>query len=134
MTRGNAEYIGFLLARAREVLDEAEHLRNAGFTIGVVNRIYYACFYAVSALLMLEGQASAKHSGVMSMFDLLWIKPGRFPSEMGRFYHLIFEQRQRGDYQDLDSFEDADLALWLAQANSLIAAITAYVESHADLP
>lgn len=124
------EYIKHRVSRAKETLEEARLLFDGGFTMGVVNRIYYACFYAVSALMFSEGHSSSKHSGVMSLFDRLWIKPKRLPLQMGVFYHRIFEYRQRGDYQDLFSFESQDIASWLAEASDFIDTINKHLESH----
>jgi len=73
------------VARARQTLREAKHLFDGGFIEGVVNRLYYSCFYAVSALLLSEGHSRSKHSGVMSLFDELWIKPKRLPGEISDF-------------------------------------------------
>lgn len=63
------EYIRHRLARAKDTIAEAKTLLEAGFSVGVVNRLYYACFYAVSALLLSEGYSASKHSGVISLFD-----------------------------------------------------------------
>lgn len=90
-----------LLERARQTLAEAEVLIREGFLHGAVNRLYYACFYAVSALLRSENRFSSKHSGVIARFDQYWIKPGRLPVEMGRFYRSLFELRQQGDYANV---------------------------------
>ncbi|MCL4499885.1 MAG: HEPN domain-containing protein [Chloroflexi bacterium] len=124
------EYIGHRVSRAWETLAEAEALFNGGFTIGVVNRLYYACFYAVSALLLAEGHSSSKHSGVMSLFDRLWIKPRRLPAEAGEFYHVLFNRRQKGDYEDVLSFSKADLEAWLNQARLFIEQIAAWLEGN----
>lgn len=120
MTGQDIDYAKHRLMRSQETLDEAEHLFQGGFTKGVVNRIYYACFYSVSALLSVEGHARSKHSGVMSLFDKLWIGPGKLPREMGTFYHLMFEQRQMGDYEEAPAFEAADLERWLAKARAFV--------------
>jgi len=119
------EYVKHKLARSQETLGEAKHLFEGGFVRGVVNRIYYACFYAVSALLLCEGRSRSKHSGVMSLFDELWIKPGRLPAEVGAFYHLIFDRRQKGDYEDVSTFGRADVESWLKQGGEFINQISA---------
>jgi len=41
-----------------------------------VNRLYYACFYAVSALLIQQGLSSSKHTGVRSLFNRHYVKTG----------------------------------------------------------
>ena len=124
MKHEDLEYVKHKLVRSRQTLSEAKHLFEGGFAQGVVNRIYYACFYAVSALLLSEGRSRSKHSGVMSLFDELWIKPRRLPAEVGAFYHLTFDRRQRGDYEDPSDFERADLESWLEEASRFIDRIT----------
>jgi len=42
----------YRLSRAHEALEEAKILLKEGYANTFVNRIYYACFYAVSALLL----------------------------------------------------------------------------------
>jgi len=56
------------LDRANESIREADLLLKAGYANTSVNRLYYACFYAVSALLLAKGYASPKHSGVRALF------------------------------------------------------------------
>jgi len=58
----------YRLERAKESLDEANILMERGHANTFVNRLYYACFYAVSALLLTKGLSSAKHSGVRALF------------------------------------------------------------------
>lgn len=43
----------------------AELALGNGYLHGTVNRLYYACFYAVSALLLTEGFSSSRHSGIL---------------------------------------------------------------------
>ena len=45
--------IFYKLERAKSTLTEAELLINNNFYNATVNRIYYACFYAVTALLII---------------------------------------------------------------------------------
>jgi len=128
MKHEEMQYISHRLARAGETLDEARLLFNGGFTSGVVNRMYYACFYAVSALLFSEGYSSSKHSGVISLFDRLWIKPKRLSSDMGVFYHKMFEYRQKGDYEDLFSFQPEDVEAWLSKATEFVDTVCKHLE------
>jgi uncharacterized protein (UPF0332 family) len=57
------EYIRYRLARSNEALSAARLMLESGLLYDAVNRLYYACFYAVSALLLTEGLSSAKHKG-----------------------------------------------------------------------
>lgn len=104
MTPEQGELVRYRLARAMESLDEARLLFANGHVRTAVNRIYYACFYAVSALLLTKGESSPKHSGVRSLFDQLWIVTGRLPKDMGRFYRRLFDARQKRRLRRLGDF------------------------------
>lgn len=56
------DVVRYRLQRAREALEDARVLANAGRWSACVNRLYYACFYAVSALLFQDGLSSTKHT------------------------------------------------------------------------
>ncbi len=97
---------------------------NNDFLYDTVNRLYYACFFAVSALLLTEGRSSSKHKGVQSLFSLHWIHTGKLPSSMGRFFHRIYEHRQKSDYTDLVTFERSDVESWCEETNVFVARIS----------
>ncbi len=111
------------MARAEETLRDAELLIRNGSLHGAVNRLYYACFYAVSALLLCRGLSSSKHSGVRSLFLRHWVKPGTLPEETGRFFNRLFEHRQKSDYKDLVDFAHQDVEGWFGQATDFVARI-----------
>jgi|WetSurMetagenome_2_1015567.scaffolds.fasta_scaffold396654_2 uncharacterized protein (UPF0332 family) len=67
--------------------------------MSIVNRSYYAMFYAPSALLQTISKASPKHAGVLSLFDQEFVLTGLFPREMGRAFHDAFNLRLRSDYR-----------------------------------
>ncbi|MCX6383175.1 MAG: HEPN domain-containing protein, partial [Actinobacteria bacterium] len=71
--------------RAKETLEEAEIMLDNNKLIAAVNRIYYAIFYEVIALLLTKGLSSSKHSGVRSLFNKEFVKPGIISEEYGNF-------------------------------------------------
>ena len=89
-----------------------------------VNRLYYACFYAVSGLLLTEGLSSAKHSGTMALFERHWIKTEKVPRELGRLYWRLFNRRQKSDYDDLVTFLLADIETWMGEVKTFVAVIS----------
>ena len=44
--------VAYRMERARQTLGEADLLRQGNYYNAAVNRLYYACYYAVSALLL----------------------------------------------------------------------------------
>ena len=122
------EYVRFRMARAYETLSEAKSLLETGTLYGVVNRLYYACFYAVSALLFTEGMSSAKHRGIIALLDRQWIKTGRLPAAMGRFYRRLFELRQQGDYGYPVTFERETVKKWIGDADALLTELSRHFD------
>lgn len=121
MTAEQEAYVRHRLQRARTTLAEAKTLLEAGYLHGTVNRLYYACFHAVCALLFTEGKSASKHAGVRAFFDQGWVKPGRVAVEMGRFYRGIFRRRQEADYGGPVRLDADEVRLWFDQASDFIA-------------
>ncbi len=64
------------MERANDTLNEIGILLQNQFYNNAVNRLYYACFYAVSALLVSKEIQSKTHSGTKQMFGLHFVKLG----------------------------------------------------------
>ena len=127
----NAEtlaYVRYRVALAREAIQVAKSALEDGHLHSAVNRLYYACFYMVSALLLAEGHSSSKHSGVRSLFNRYWIKTGRLPVEMSSLYRDLFNHRQQGDYDDFVDFAPDDVRAWYEQADDYVARVSAQIE------
>ena len=117
------ELIAYRRSKAKETLQDGKILLEAKRFSSAVNRIYYALFYAVTALLLTKGLSSAKHGGVMALFNEHFVKTGKIPVESGRFYSRMFEFRQKSDYGDFVTFEETKVKEWLAQAEQFMATI-----------
>lgn len=96
--------VTYRLERARESLEEAKILLEQGYANTFVNRLYYACFYAVSSLLPTKELFSAKHSRIRSLFHQNFVKVGMVNTELGQLYDRLFDNRQKADYADLFRF------------------------------
>jgi uncharacterized protein (UPF0332 family) len=114
------ELIRYRQKKARETLEDATILFRSGRLFSALNRIYYALFYEVAALLSTEDLSSGKHTGIRSLFNEHFVKTGRVPVELGRFYSRIYDFRQKGDYGDFVEFEKDKVKEWLNQASAFI--------------
>lgn len=95
------ELIRYRLQEADDSINEARVLLKEGMSMrAVMNRLYYAMFYAVSALLQEKQIGTSKHSGAISLFDREFIKKGIFDKELSKVLHRAFELRQKGDYME----------------------------------
>ena len=63
------DLILYRIERARETFEEALLMQRAGHWNSCANRLYYACYYVVTALLAGKGLASSKHTGIKALFN-----------------------------------------------------------------
>ncbi|MFP3870553.1 MAG: HEPN domain-containing protein [Syntrophobacteria bacterium] len=111
----------YRIRQAGESLDEANYLHSGNKSPrSVINRAYYAMFYAVLALLVHEPYSSSRHSGVLSYFNRRFIKEGILDKELGRALNRAFELRQRGDYREYVELSDAEVAPFIKSAEEFI--------------
>lgn len=75
----------------------------------VMNRLYYAMFYAVLALLQDKQAGTSKHSGAISLFDREFIKTEIFDKKFSKALHRAFELRQKGDYMEQTEVTKQDI-------------------------
>ena len=102
--------IDYRLTEARESLEEAKVLlREKMSNRSVINRLYYAMFYAVLAILQDKQIGSSKHSGVIAVFDREFVKTRIFDKKLSKALHRAFELRQKGDYMESTAILDGDI-------------------------
>jgi uncharacterized protein (UPF0332 family) len=65
-----AKLVEYRLEQARAAIEDAQFLLDGKRTpVAIINRAYYAMFYAVLALLQTIGKTPSRHTGVISLFD-----------------------------------------------------------------
>lgn len=128
MTEEQKEIVEHRLGRARKTLASAKVLLDTHEYIGTVNRLYYACFYAATALLETRGLASSKHSGVLSLLNKHFVRSGLIRDELGKFYKDLFERRHEGDYTDFIEFTQERVSEMSQTAASFIDEISRLIE------
>jgi uncharacterized protein (UPF0332 family) len=118
------DLVQYRLDLAQDMLRDARLLKeNGGSPVSIVNRAYYAVFYAALALLVTANVEPDKHAGVLAKFDELFIRRGIFPKEMSRIIHHAFDMRQAGDYQKSKVITEEQAIDVLASAEEFVMAI-----------
>jgi hypothetical protein len=128
MTKEKRALIEYRVERARETLDEAKIMFDAGRINAYVNRLYYACFYAVSALLLTRSFSTSKHSYLRSLMHREFVKAGLLPKELGDHFDLLFDNRLKGDYADFVRFKAEDVGGWLDKTQKFVSHIDALLQ------
>lgn len=93
----------------------------------IVNRAYYAMFYAALALLQKIGKVPSKHAGVVSLFDTEFVVQGIFPKELSKDFHKAFELRQAFDYRVMEPSSPEKAAELLEKARSFVGEVKDYL-------
>lgn len=117
------QVVAYRMENARNTLGEVTFHIKQGFYNTAMNRMYYACFYAVSALLVDKGIEAKTHSGVRQMLGMHFVRTGKFPIPLSKFYTDLFDNRQTGDYEDFVYFDEQTTSELYPQAVEFIATI-----------
>ena len=110
----------YRLEKAKNTLSYAKSYIDDTTLDSTVNRIYYAMFYAVNALLITKGLYYSKHSGVRAIFNREIVNKGLIEKQWGEFFTDMFDRRQKGDYKDFVKFKKQDIGKWLKKSEEFI--------------
>jgi uncharacterized protein (UPF0332 family) len=119
--------INYRLEQAREALEDAELLLDAGRYRAVANRLYYACFYAVVAVLLTRRLQYSKHAAVIAFFDREFIRSGQLPKEYSRTLHRAFNERQQDDYMPFVEMDADEIGSLFVDVRTLFNGINDYI-------
>jgi uncharacterized protein (UPF0332 family) len=112
--------VEFRVEKAFRAYEQAKGVLGLKYWETIANRLYYAAYNAVSALLIANGDTAQTHSGVIHLFGLHFIKTGIISSDMGRLYHNLFTMRQTGDYDDTYGLTEQDVLPYVEPTGQLI--------------
>lgn len=115
--------VQYRLERAEETLKEVEILTNEAHYNAAANRLYYACFYAVTALLVANGHSTQSHAGAKTLLGLHFVSKGILSNEYGKTFSRLFEIRHSGDYDDFVYCDKDMIDEYLPKAIDFINAI-----------
>lgn len=127
-----AEHIEILikhrLQQAADALNDARILlNNQGSPQSILNRSYYAMFYAALALLQQLGSVPSKHTGTISIFDSEFVNKGIFPKELSKSFHKAFDLRQTSDYKVIKPLSTEKARIVLDEATLFVNAVSDYL-------
>ena len=86
------------LRLAAEELESAEMLLAGGQARIALTRIYFAAFHAARARLYAEGLEPKTHAGVQHLFNVTFVKPGRYEASVSQMLARLQKYREQADY------------------------------------
>ena len=122
------DIVRYRMENAQKMLSEVESHRENGFYNTAVNRMYYACYYAATAMLISMGIEVKSHDGVRLNLGKCVVMEGRLSPELGRFYSRLFSKRSTGDYDDFINHTLTTVDELLPQAQQLISTLLSQLD------
>lgn len=86
------------LEYAEFTLENSEYNLLGGFTLGTINRAFYAMFYCMNELLFTQNVHAKSHKGTLVKFEELFVKSGIMPKKTSNWVRDAFNLRQEADY------------------------------------
>lgn len=124
--------VQYRLEQAEESLESAQLLLDNKKYRPSVSRSYYGMFYAVLALLAIEGRHTSKHSGAIAIFNREFVKKGMFDKDFSRWLQEAFDLRQRADYREMFSIPYERTKKVLEHARAFVAEVKRRIKESID--
>ena len=119
--------VGLELEKADKFIVEAEAVASMNLWDVVANRIYYAAFHAVSALLINDHTEVRSHKGAGLVFGKNYVRTGIFSADDGRLYAKLQDLREKSDYNLVYQSSEAEMRPLLDSTKELIDKIKAKI-------
>jgi uncharacterized protein (UPF0332 family) len=103
-------YVLFRIETAHKTYRAAIILAENGYSNSAVNRLYYALFYAINALLVLNKIDTKTHSAAKNQFSFHFIKTRELDKKYGKLFSQLFDWRQKGDYDNIFEYSEEAVA------------------------
>jgi len=118
------------LTKAKDKLGVAHELLEHQHYDDAVSRSYYAAFHAAQAALISEDQEANTHKGVVTLFGLFLVKPGKIDKQYGKVLANLKDDRESGDYEALSFIDEETAKRAVTEAETFYKAIEQYLRKN----
>lgn len=94
MTEKQKDLCVYRVNQAEETVQSAKLCKENHFYKDAINRAYYAAFYAIKAVLAVEGVDFKRHKDVVAYFNQHYVATEVFSSDYDDFYIASVEEAQ----------------------------------------
>ena len=113
--------------QAKDDLETAKILLEAGKYKAANNRVYYSCFHAIDAVLAKEPIAFKKHKDTLSYFNKNYVHTEIFPRNIGRKISRLEIIRHKSDYDTFYIASRDDAAEQIEVAEEVVDLVKNYL-------
>jgi uncharacterized protein (UPF0332 family) len=115
------------LEKAQSIMAQIENLRVLKYWDNIANRLYYAIFHAVSALLINDGHSVNTHKGVVVLFGQHYVRTNIFSMDDGKLYSQLQTMREKGDYNCAYQTSEDEIEPLIEPTQILVDKIVKYI-------
>ncbi len=119
------DIVAYRIERAYTALEQAKLNFKLNCLEVTANRLYYAAYYVVSALLISNRIPAHSHEGNVTQFGLHFVKTGKVDREDGKLLSHLLTMRLKGDYSDRFGLSDTDVQPYIDPTEAFIDKIAA---------
>jgi len=118
------------MEKARNTFSDMELCAKEERWEAAANRLYYALFHAVTALLVSDGHLLKSHRGMMSLFGQHYVRTAIFSRAEGSLLSDLVIMRDNADYNCFFEADEDKIAPMIKPTQQLIERIKEYIENH----
>lgn len=123
----------YRIKSALETLDAAKVCIDSKHYKDAINRSYYASFYAIKAVLAMEGTDFKRHKDVVAYFNKNYVATEIFDKKLGRMLSNLQQTRETSDYDDFFIASKEDAETQCENAENIIEAVKKYLKDKYEL-
>ena len=133
MTEDNRkDIVAYRIERAFTALEQARMNIQMNCLEVTANRLYYAAYYAVSALLIANKIPTHSHEGSVTQFGLHFVQTGKVEREDGKLLSHLLTMRIKGDYSDRFGLNSEDILPYVMPTEAFIKKISSMAMNEVD--
>lgn len=119
--------VGLEIEKARKIVGQTDELSKLAYWDNIANRLYYAVFHAVSALLIRDGHKVSTHKGAVLSFGQHYVKTGIMSIDDARLYSQLQTIREKSDYNCAYEISKDEIVPKISQTKALISKIESII-------
>lgn len=124
----NMDLCDYRISLAKETLASAKLCLVNGFYRDCINRSYYTVFYAIKAVLAIEGIDFKRHKDVVAYFNKTYVVNEKFPRELGKRLGRIKMMREESDYSDFVVVAGEDAEAQVKTAEEMVRLVEGFLK------
>jgi len=122
------EMIKYRRHKSYETLDEVSKILDLELIPLAMNRVYYAGFYIISALSLIDNFSTSKHMQLIGYFNKNYVSTGKIKLEIGNILGITFSKRNSVDYHDFTLITKSEVIQYFELMKKFVAEVDSLIE------